>query len=85
MNKRGITFFFTLMLGITIIVLGLALAKPTKDFVDTTRTDMNCTSTDISLYDQAACVGYDALKPLISGGMILIGVAVMGAKILWGT
>jgi hypothetical protein len=84
MNKRGITFFYTLMLGVTIIVLGLALASPTKDFIDDARDGMSCTATNLSIYDEATCVGYDALKPLISGGIILIGFAVIGAKIIWG-
>ena len=84
MNKKGITFFYTLMLGITIIVLGLALASPIKEQVDTTRTNMNCTSADLSIYDEATCVGYDVLKPLITGGIIFIGFAVISAKIIFG-
>lgn len=74
------------MLGVTIIVLGLALAKPVKDFCDTTRTEMNCTTDDnLSIYDEATCVGYDALKPLVTLGMIFIGGAIIGAKIYFGT
>lgn len=83
-NKKGITMLYTLMLGITIIVLGLAFASPIKQFCDTARTEMNCTSADLSIYDDATCTGYDLLKVLITGGIILIGVAVIGAKIVFG-
>ena len=82
MNKRGITFFYTLCLGITIIVLGLALAYPIKQSVDISRDNMNCTSESLSIYDEATCTGLDLLKPLITGGIILIGVACITAKIL---
>lgn len=85
MNKKGITLFYTLMLGITIIVLALALASPVKEFCDTARTNMNCSDgTSLSIYDEATCVGYDVMKPFVTGGLILIGFAVIGAKIVWG-
>lgn len=86
MNKKGITFFYTLCLGVTIIVLGMALAQPVKQFVDESRdaTHMNCANTTITKWDEATCVGLDLLKPLGIGGIILIGVAVISAKIIFG-
>lgn len=83
-DKRGITFFYTLMLGVSIIVLGLALATPTKQFVDTSRTNMDCSNVSISKYDQATCMGLDILLPLEIGGIIFIGIAIIGAKIVLG-
>lgn len=86
MNKKGIGFFYTLMLGVLMVVLGLALASPTKEFVDTSMdsSHMNCTNPSISIYDETTCVALDSLKFLITGGLIFFGIAVMGAKIIWG-
>lgn len=86
MNKQGIGFFYTLMLGTLIIILGLALSSPTKEFVDTSRneTNMNCTNPEINVYDEATCVGLDFMKFLITGGIICFGLAIIGAKVIWG-
>ena len=85
-DKRGITFFFTLMLGTTIIILGLALAQPIKQFVDESRdaTHMNCTNPDLNKYDEATCIGLDVLKVIEVGGLILIGIAIITAKLIFG-
>lgn len=82
-DKRGLTFFYTLMLGITIIVLGMALAYPIKQIIDNSRTDLNCAapSTD---WDEAVCYGLDISKPFITGFFILLGVFVIGAKHVFG-
>ena len=82
MNNKGITFLFLLMLGTTIIVLGLALAQPIKEFVDTARTEMNCAA-PVDKYYEATCYGLDILKPLITGGIILVGIAVITAKVIF--
>ena len=84
MNKKGITFFYTLMLGVTIMILGLAFAFPVKESVDDSRTQLNCSWTNLSKYDEANCVGLDLLKPLTIGGIILIGVADLGARLVFG-
>lgn len=86
MNKKGIGFFYTLMLGTLIIVLGLALASPTQEFVNTSMnsSNMDCNNVSISNFDQVTCVGLDSLKFVITGGFILFGIAVIGAKYIWG-
>ena len=92
MNNKGIVFFYTLMLGVTIIVLFLALAKPAKDFKDNAMNEtmesgangLNCTNPEINKYDEAACYGIDATYFLVIGGGILLGIAVIGARIVWG-
>lgn len=92
MNKKGITIFYTLMLGTVIIILFLALAKPVKDFKDEARNEtmesgadgLNCTNPNINKYDEAACYSLDIIYYLVIGGGILLGLAVIGAKIAWG-
>lgn len=85
-DKRGIAFLFTLMLGVTIIVLGMGLAQPTKQFVDDARnvTNLNCTNPLISKWDEGTCVALDSLKPFVTGGLILIGLAIISAKVVFG-
>ena len=78
MNKGGITIFYTLMLGIIIVVVGIALASPIKVFMDEQMTSMTCSSPASDL-DQALCWIFDIEKPLITGGIILAGIAVVAA------
>lgn len=91
MNNKGIGFFYTLMLGVTIIILGLALNTPIKQFVDSARNEttllgsdgMNCTNPEITNFDDATCTALDMIKFLGGGILILIGIVVIGAKIIW--
>lgn len=89
MNGKAQVFFFTFMLGITILVLALALAFPVKQAVDTARSNssgdfsgMNCSSPPDGFY-QGACIIEDMTLPYFIIGMIAIGGAVIGAKILF--
>ena len=83
LNKRGQVFFFTLMLGTTIIILGLALADSIQFFADDARTNMHCdVYTNLSLADETTCYGLDILKPAATGGIILLGVAILGAGVM---
>ena len=79
MNKKGITFFYTLMLGMTIVVLGLALASPIKEFADDARTNLSC-SAPANMYDEAGCYGIEFIRVMATAGIILIGVAVIAGK-----
>ena len=85
MNKKGQVLFYTLMLATLILVVALALARPTKEVVNETRGQMNCSMPEtLSEYDQATCYGYDILLWFF----ILLGIAlafvVLGAKIIGG-
>jgi hypothetical protein len=49
-NKKGQVFFYGLMLGLTLMVLALALAGPLKSIIDTARaptTSVNKTYTEV--------------------------------------
>lgn len=77
-GKRGITFFYYLMMGMVIIILGIALAFPTKSVVDEARADQGITcSAPASDFDEAACLGLDVIKFLFVGMVIFIGFQVL--------
>lgn len=89
LNRRGQVFFVTLMLFVTIIILGLALAPSLKIFSDTARNSttstnlgLDCSNTSISNNDKANCVATDLMMPYFIGFIIFMGGALLGAKIL---
>lgn len=89
MNGKGQVFFFTFMLGITVLILALALAPAVKQSVDTSRGNstadivaMNCTSTD-DLFMKGACVLEDMTLPYFIIGLVALGGAIIGAKVLF--
>ena len=78
------------MLGIVIIILALAFASPIKQAIDTSRspssgdfTGLDCNNASISSYDKAACLVSDATIPYFIVGLLAIGGAVIGAKLLF--
>lgn len=91
-NKKGIGYFYTLMLGTVIIILVLALATPAKEFKDLARNEtmeagengLNCTNPNLDIYGEANCIAIDVIYYLVIGGGLLVGVGVIGAKIIWG-
>ena len=77
------------MLGIVVIVLALALAFPVKEAIDKTRSNstedsigLNCSSPPDNYY-HAACLITDVTMPYFIIGLLAIGGAVIGAKLLW--
>ena len=83
LNKRGITFLYSLMLGLCIIILGIALASPTKEIINQYMNDATCSS-PANDFTQGLCWLMDGFKPLIIGAFIFIGLAVLVAKNLGG-
>lgn len=92
MNKQGVAFFLTMMLGISIIILGLALVPVIKDFNEdarnTTTLDgaggLDCNNTSISDFQSAACLSNDVTTYGFGGLLIAIGLAVIVGKVIWG-
>lgn len=86
--NKGQVFFYTFMLGIVVIVLALALAFPIKQATDTARSDsggdftgLNCSS-PASTYDRGACLITDITLPYFFLGLLAIGGAIIGARLL---
>ena len=75
------SIFYKFMLGILIIVLGIALATPIKQVVDAAMgtAELDCT-TPTSDYNQATCWFMQIEKALYTGMIIFIGFAIMVAK-----
>jgi len=90
LNNNGQVFFYTLMLGILVLVLALALAGPVKDIVDSARnqtTDegvpgLDCTNSSISNFDKGTCVIVDLTIFHFIGGLIFIAGAVIIARLV---
>ena len=82
MNKRGVVFFYTLMVGICIVILGIAFAPAIKQVIDSSMLELTC-STPANDFDQATCWYMDMQKVLFIGAVIFIGIAVIGAKVVF--
>lgn len=76
MNNKGLAIFYNLMLGLLIIVLGMALGDPIKQVIDEQMTSLTC-SVPSSDTIQGLCWLMDLSKPLVTGGIIFIGFAVL--------
>ena len=91
MNKKGQIAIYALMLGVSIIILAIALAGPVRDFVQTAMSPtsgdtygMDCSNANISLFDKIACNAIDLYQLWFIGSLILIGGAIITSKIIFG-
>lgn len=91
MNKKGITFFLTLMIGVCVIILALSFAPIVKDFNDNARNTttwdgangLDCSNVSITDFQSAACIGNDIITSSFIGILIAIGLAVMVGKAMF--
>ena len=92
MEKRGSIVIYSLMVGLVIIILALALAPAVQDFTDSARNEttdsgtqgLNCSSDSISNFDKATCVATDLTLLYFIGGVVFIGGAIVGSRIFFG-
>ena len=84
-DKKGQVMFYGLMLGITILVLALALTGAIRTSVDEARnsSNMDCTNESISNFDKAACITADLSIFHFIGGLIFIAGAIVTARIIF--
>lgn len=89
-NKKGQVWAYALMLGLTIIILALALAPAANNFISSTMNEttgdlvgLDCSNESISNFDRAACVVTDYSIFYFIGGLILIGGIVVTARIIF--
>ena len=85
-NKQGSVVVYGLMVGLVILILGLALAPAVSEFTTgamNETTGLNCSSELISNFDKAACVANDLTLLYFIGGVILIAGAIITAKIVF--
>jgi len=91
MNENGQVFFYTLMIGILVLVIALSLAGPVRDTVDSARnqtTDegqigLDCTNSSISDFDKAACIVSDLTIFHFIGGLIFIAGSIITARLIF--
>lgn len=91
MNKSGSMRIYGLMLGVTIIILALALAPAGQEFIEsamnsssTDHVGLDCNNSTISNFDKATCAVTDYSLFYFFGGLIFIGGAVVTARIMIG-
>lgn len=84
--KKGSILIYSMMLGLLVIILALALAPSVRDFTSLAMnetTGLNCSSGDISNFDKATCVVVDLNLFYFIGALIFIGGAIVTARILF--
>ena len=88
-SKGQVTQVFSLMVGLTIIILALALAPAISDNTARSRnaTDgdligMDCSNSSISDFTKAACIATDISPFWLVATLILIGGAYISFKVV---
>lgn len=93
MNKSGqlTTYFVTLMIGVVIIIMAMALAPTIKNVISDARSNststtlgLNCSDSTINNYNKATCLFSDISLPAFVGSVIFIAGGIIGAKLLIG-
>lgn len=94
-NKRGSVIIFSMMIAIVVIILGLALSPAISEITTIARnnvtvenginiTGMDCNNESIDNFVKAACVSTDISLFYFISAVLLIGFAVIGAKVAFG-
>jgi len=90
-SKHGSVVIYTLMIGLVIFVIALALAPIVKNLTDTARNEtsgdtvgLDCSNESISNFDKAACVATDLTQFYYIGALIFIGGIIITAKVVFG-
>lgn len=90
MSKKGSVMIYGIMVGLTLLILALALAPAVSEQTNTARNTSNgdlagldCDNSSISNFDKSACVVTDLSLPYFIGGLIFIAGAFITAKIIF--
>jgi Trk-type K+ transport system membrane component len=88
MNRKGQVIIFALMIIVVIFILALAFIYPVNEGITNARNvtaggGMDCSNSSISNYNKAACMVADITLPYFIIGLLAIGGAFFGAKLLW--
>jgi len=89
-NIKGQTVIFALMVGLTIIILALALAPVVSESSERARNEsvgdtigMDCSNESISNFDKAACVAIDISPFYFIGILLLIGGGFIAMRVIF--
>jgi hypothetical protein len=87
MNNKGQTIALAFMLGIVVLILALAFAKPVNEITTLAMNEtseiggMNCTGT-IDNFVKAGCITADLGQAYIIGGLIALAGIIIGARLI---
>jgi len=91
MNNKAQVWGYSLMLGVVLFILALALAPAGNEFVkdamNSSTSDfigLDCNNESISNFAKGTCVITDFSQAYFFGGLILISLSVIGAKMVFG-
>ncbi len=91
MNKSGSVIIFTMMLGMTIIIVALALAPPVQEVTEAAMNatvgdtfGLDCSNESISSFNKATCIATDLSMFYFLGALIFIGGFVLTVKVRSG-
>lgn len=91
MKSKGQVAFYAIMLSMVLIVLVLALAPAGKQFIDDAMNastsdfiGLDCSNTSISTFTHATCIITDFSLAYFFGGLLLIALGILGARIYFG-
>jgi len=90
MNDRGQVIFFTFMIGLTVLVLAMALAFPVSQAVEnttnntgnSTTANLDCGNSSISTFDKGACIVSDISTFYFVGGLIFLVGSILLARVI---
>jgi len=90
MNDRGQVIFFTFMIGLTVLVLAMALAFPVSQGVEnttnntgnSTTANLDCGNSSISTFDKGACIVSDISTFYFVGGLIFLVGSILLARVI---
>jgi len=82
MNNKGQMMILKIMLAIVVLIMAIIFVIPVKESIDTNTnvTDFNCSSSDLSTGNKAACVVVDMLLFYILGAAISVSMAFIAGK-----
>jgi len=90
MNCRGSVMIFSIMLGVVVIILAMALAPVGKEIIGDARNvtvgdtiGMDCSNSSISNFDKAACVVTDFSLFYFFGGLIFVAGTIITGRIIF--
>lgn len=89
-NKKASVLIYTLMLGMAIIILALALGPAMQDSITSTMNassgdtqGLDCNNESISSFDKATCIATDLTLFYFIGSLIFIGGLIITAKVVF--
>lgn len=91
LNNKGQVVFYTLMLGVVIVIIALALVPVVHDFTTNamnstsdTQVGLDCQNATIPDWQKSQCVLTDATMPYFFFGLLGIALLVIGARAVMG-